>query len=60
MPQEKMIKLSQEDQKKLAQIEQFDREQAFELGFAKHARDMGLSESEYERFYDVACQKLSS
>lgn len=52
-------KLSADQQQKLAAIDQFDREQAFELGFAKIAKDMGLSEQEYQQFYEAGCQKLS-
>jgi len=55
----KQIKLSEDQQRKLAAVDRFDREQAFELGFAKCARDLGLSEDEFNQFYEVGCEKLS-
>lgn len=58
MTQNKQIKLSQDQLKKLAEQEAFDREQAIELGFAKVAQDLGLSEAEFKEFYGIGCQKL--
>lgn len=55
----KQIKLSADQQKKLAQIEQFDREQAFEVGFSKCAKDLGLSEEQFKNFYEAGCTKLA-
>jgi hypothetical protein len=52
------VKVSAEDMKKLAEQEQFDREQAFELGFAKVAHDMGLNEDEFKQFYQAGVQAL--
>lgn len=56
----KMTKLSAEQQQKLAQIEQFDREQAFEAGFAKAASDLGLNDEEFKEFYEAGCEKLAA
>lgn len=57
MPQ---IKLSSEQQKKLAEVEAFDREQAFEAGFAKAAFDLGLDENQFKSFYEVGCKKMAA
>jgi len=54
-----MTKLSADQQKKVAAVDKFDREQAFELGFAKCAKDLGLNESEFQQFYEAGCNKLS-
>jgi hypothetical protein len=59
MPENKQIKLSADQQQKLAAVDQFDKEQAFEVGFAKCAKDLGLNDKEFQQFYDAACQKLS-
>lgn len=45
--------------KKMAEIDQRDGGNAFEVGFAKAAQDMGLSEEQYGRFCAIARQKLS-
>lgn len=58
--QKKQVKLSADQQKKLAEVEQFDREQAFEAGFAKAAQDLGLNDQEFRQFYQAGCQKLDS
>ena len=60
MPDQKQIKLSEDQQRKLAAVDQFDREQAFEVGFAKLAKDLGLDDNEYQQFYEAACQKLAA
>jgi hypothetical protein len=59
-PQTKQIKLSADQQKKLAAVDQFDREQAFEVGFAKCAKDLGLNDTEFKQFYEAACEKLAA
>ena len=55
-----LTKLSAEQQQKLAEIEQFDREQAFELGFTKAASELGLNEAEFKEFYEAGCEKLAA
>jgi nitrate reductase beta subunit len=45
---------------KVAASEQFDREQAFEVGFAKAAHDVGLSKEQFQQMYAYALHKLSS
>lgn len=45
---------------RLNQIDQFDAAQAFEIGFAKAAHDLGLSETEYSNFYAIAVEKLAA
>lgn len=57
MPQ---TKLSEEQLKKVAAVDQFDKEQAFELGFSKVARDLGLNDEEYKNFYEAGCNKLAT
>lgn len=58
--QNKQVKLSADQQKKLAEVEQFDREQAFEAGFAKAAQDLGLNDQEFRQFYQAGCEKISN
>ena len=53
------VKLSAEQQRQLESIDRFDSEQAFEVGFAKAAHDMGLSQDEFARFYDIAAQEAA-
>lgn len=53
-------KMSEEQQTKLAEVDQFDREMAFEAGFAKCAQDLDLSEEEYQEFYKAACAKMAT
>ena len=43
---------------KIAKAEKFDKEQAFEIGFAKAASDLGLSDTEFKNFYDIGVQTL--
>lgn len=43
----------------LQQIDQFDRSQAFEAGFAKAAQDLGLNEQEFAQFYNLGVQKIA-
>lgn len=56
----KQTKLSHDQQQKLAEVEQFDREQAFEAGFAKAASDLGLNDQQFRGFYEAGCEKLSA
>ena len=53
-------KIAEADMKKLAEVETRDREQAYELGFAKCAHELGLSKEEFGEFYNVACNKLAA
>jgi hypothetical protein len=54
------VKLSEDQMKKVAEQERFDREQAFEAGFAKLAHDIGLTENEFKQFYEVAVNVLQT
>jgi len=45
---------------RLAAIDKFDGEQAFELGFAKAAHDLGLNEQQYAQFYQAGIAKLQA
>lgn len=45
---------------RLAAIDQYDAAQAFELGFAKAAHDLGLNEEQYAQFYALAVEKLAA
>ena len=45
---------------RLHAIDQFDAAQAFEIGFAKAAHDLGLNEAEYGKFYALAVEQLSA
>lgn len=45
---------------RLSQIDQFDAAQAFEIGFAKAAHDLGLNEADYGKFYAIAVEKLAA
>lgn len=57
MPQ---TKLSQDQMQKLAAQDHFDREQSFEAGFSKAAKDMGLSDAEFKNFYEIGCKKIAA
>ena len=56
----KTVKVAADKLQKLAQIEAFDRQQAFELGFAKVAHELGLSEEEYSQFYHAGVVELEA
>ena len=56
----KQTKIAEADMKKLAEVDGRDREQAYEMGFAKCAHDLGLSREEFGEFYNVACNKLAA
>lgn len=55
----KIAELDERGMQKFAQQDQFDAEQAFEVGFAKAAQDMGMNQDQYKQFYQVACADLS-
>ena len=45
---------------RLSAIDQYDAAQAFEMGFAKAAHDLGLSEKQYTAFYQLGLEKLQA
>jgi hypothetical protein len=47
-------------QDRMGQIDQFDAQQAIELGFAKVAHQLGLNDQQYAQFYQLACEKLAA
>ncbi len=55
----KLAELDEKGMQKFAQQDQFDAEQAFELGFAKAAQDMGMNKAQYKQFYQVACADMA-
>lgn len=60
MSDKKTVKIASDKLHKLAQIEAFDRQQAFEIGFAKVAHELGLNETEYETFYAAGLRELEA
>lgn len=54
------VKLSADQMKKIAEVDRFDREQAFEAGFAKIASELGLNEQEFKNFYQIGVNVLQS
>ncbi len=42
--------------KKIAAIEAIDRNNAFEIGFAKCAQDLGLDETQFGKLYKIALE----
>jgi hypothetical protein len=45
---------------RLAAVHQYDNEQAFEMGFAKAAHDLGMNEQQYAQFYQAGLAKLAA